>query len=153
MRLVRLVLVALALAAAAHAAPAPTRRPETQRQPVNLTGWLYDPALAVGAPSLITRQSDYEAVARAFGVTQPPPVDFRTQLLVVHVWGGDGDARLEIDARGGLRCVGAAVRRVDQLGRGRLLACKLELVGLRYLIKSFPRSAVKTVNGVAVPGR
>jgi hypothetical protein len=150
MRLCHVALLTIAFAAVVHAAPAPSRRPEPQRPPVNLTGWLTDLPLAVGAPSVIVRQTDYEAVAKAFGIAQPPAVDFRTHLLFVHVWMGSGEPRCEIDG-GDLRCVGGAAD--TDVQRGDVEALGRRWGAHRYLIKSFPRSAVKTVNGVAVPGR
>jgi hypothetical protein len=144
----RLSLLALAFAATAQAAPAPFQKAaEPERPPVVLSGWLLDERLAVGAPVVIVRRADYEAVAKAYGIAELPPVDFRTHFLFVHLWNG-GDAGCVIDGRGDLRATGGTAG----LGGRREFKC-CEIDPMRYLIKSFPRSAVRSVNGRPLPGR
>lgn len=143
-----LLVLSLALCGLAHAAPAPFQKvAEAEHPEVTLSGWLSDPSLAYGAPSVITRQSDYEAVAKAYGIASPPKVDFRTHFLFVHVTAGYGEMRCEIGGNGDLRAVSAPV-----LLRGcKEVKCGLEVAaGTRFLIKSFRRSAVKSVNGVSL---
>jgi hypothetical protein len=147
-RLLLSLVLSLPLCALADAAPAPFQRAaEPDRPEVALSGWLHDARLAAGAPSVITRQSDYEPVARAFGIANPPRVDFRTHFLFVHVSSGYGEIRCQIGTDGDLRAVESPVlHRGCKDGR-----CGLDVAGNRYLITSFRRSAVKSVNGVALP--
>jgi hypothetical protein len=138
----RLSLLALVLAGTAQAAPAPFQRAaEPERPEVTLSGWLPDQRLAAGAPSVITRQSDYEAVAKAYGIASPPRVDFRTHFLFVHVALGYGEMRCEVGGDGDLRAVSAPVL---------VFGCKGGPAGHRFLIKSFRRCDVRSVNGVAL---
>jgi hypothetical protein len=146
-RFLPLLVVSLALCGLANAAPAPFQKAaEPDRPEVTLTGWLPDQALAAGAPSVITRQGDYEAVAKAYGIVSPPRVDFRTHFVFVHVAVGYGEVRCEIGGGGDLRAISPPV-----LTRGRKCCLELESATNRYLIKSFRRSAVKSVNGVSLP--
>src|SRR5262245_34478803 len=94
-----------------HAAPAPLRKmAETAPQPeVHLSGWLRGQAV-VGEPTAITRQSDWQAVAAAWNIQNPPKVDFRTHFLAVHVCVGHGEIVFTVDDRGELRIVRTIVR-------------------------------------------
>ena len=146
-RFLPLLVVSLAWCGLAQAAPAPFQKAaEADHPEVTLNGWLPDARLAAGAPSMITRQSDYEAVAKAYGVAAPPKVDFRTHFVFVHVAISYGEVRCEIGGDGDLRATSAPV-----LMRGRKCGLGMESATNRYLIKSFRRSAVKSVNGVSVP--
>src|SRR5262249_24591990 len=108
-RLLPLLFVSLALCGLANAAPAPFQKAaEPERSEIALSGWLPAARLAVGAPSVITRQSDYESVAKAYGIANPPPVDFRTHFLFVHLSAGYGEVRCEISTNGDLRAVATA---------------------------------------------
>jgi hypothetical protein len=134
-----LVAVSLALAASSHAAPAPLPRP-TQRgphAPVQRTGQTH--VKFTGTLS-VTRTSDWETFARTLGIKDPPRVDFRTHFLFVHGTPGDDPGRSEIDGAGDLRVVRPPAKR----GMKFLVE---EPANVRYLIKSFPRSAVRTVSG------
>jgi hypothetical protein len=141
-----LPLFALALAVPIHAAPAPFQRPAPDDPDVVLRGWIRDQSVAACAPSFITTQTDYESVAKAWGITTPPRVDFRTHFLFVYVSNGRGEVRCEIDGKGDLRGFGGNIP-----DDGNALSGLRVAAGQRYLIKSFRRSAVKTVNGVALP--
>src|SRR5262249_39636891 len=112
-----------------------------------LSGWLPDPSLADGAPSMIVRQADYQSVAKAYGIANLPKVNFRTHFLFVHVRRGYGEIRYEI-GNGDLRATA-----VPPLGEGAQggFRCRAGPVGYRFLIESFSRSEVRTVNGVPVP--
>ena len=81
-------------------------------------------------------------MAQAWHVASPPKVDFRTHFLAVHVASGYGILRFEIDGTGDLRGVGGHDLGDDLIRGG---------YGPRYLIKSFRRSEVKTVNGLPLP--
>jgi hypothetical protein len=142
------LLLVLAAAAPVHAAPAPFHRPEAAHPEVVLRGWIGDD-VAARAPSFVTRQSDYESVARAFGIADPPRVDFRTHFLFVHVGRYAGAAEPRIDA-GDLRAA-AAVVPAAPVAKCKDVACGTVPAGSAYLIKAYRRSAVRTVNGVAVP--
>ena len=65
---------------------------------------------------MITRQSDYEAVAKAYGIAAPPGVDFRTHFVFVHVSASYGEVRCEIGGNGDLRAATAPLCRRWKLG-------------------------------------
>jgi hypothetical protein len=142
-------LLVLALAGLAHAAPAPLpqRDQGPKYPPVLLSGWLSEQRL-VGDPSVIVCQTEYEAAAKALGIPNPPAVNFKTHLLFIHLSSGYGQVSCTVDGNGDLRAVGNfdsddGPERLGRLGRS----------GPRYLIQSFRRSAVKTVNGAPLPKR
>src|SRR5262249_2784581 len=125
-----LSLLAIVLASTAHAAPAPVHRAEPGPHPVQLSGVLPDAGLAAGAPSVIVSRADYLSVARAWGITNPPAVDFRTHFVAAHA--GYASVRFELDGRGDLRMVPLPVAIKCGLGMSRV-------AGPRYQIQSFPR--------------
>src|SRR5262245_52339828 len=137
-RLPPLLGLSLMLAGLAHAAPAPLRKARPDQAAVELRGWLRQ--RPVGEPCAITCQADWQAAARAWGIQDPPKVDFRTHFLAVHVSADHGAANFDLDGRGDLRIVAQPAR----------LECK-QPPGSRYLIKSFRRCDVKTVNGLPLP--
>jgi hypothetical protein len=150
-RLLVLIALAVALAGLAQAAPAPLRRPQPDQPEVVLSGWLPHPSLADGAPSMIVRQADYQSVAKAYGITNLPKVDFRTHFLFVHVRRGYGEIGSQIDGSGDLRATATAAPDLLYYGDGGGGFGKGGPGGYRFLIRSFRRSAVKTVEGVSVP--
>jgi hypothetical protein len=137
MRHLRLLLIAFALAGVAHAAPAPSRPSRGPEQaPVLLTGWLRGKR-PVGNPSAVVRQADWEAFAEVLGIGEPPRVNFRTHFLFVHVSADYSTLRCEIDDKGDLHAVVTPLHVITK-----------EPPGPSYLVQSFPRSAVKTVEGL-----
>lgn len=138
------LLLALTLTPLAQAAPAPFPKGSAAEQaPVVLKGWLSRDRIPVGEPLGIARQSDWVAAAKAWNIQNPPKVDFRTHILVVHI--SDDSSRVvrfEIDDSGNLRTVVGPV----QIWEG--LKAPM-LPGFR--IQSYPRSQVKTVNGLSLP--
>jgi hypothetical protein len=146
-RLPVLIALSVALAGLAQAAPAPLRKPQPDQPKVVLRGRLPHPSLADGAPSMIVRQADYQSVAKAYGIADLPKVDFRTHFLFVHVRRGYGEIRYEI-GNGDLRATAAPTFGEGGQGGFRCMAVQ---VGYRFLIESFSRSEVRTVNGVSVP--
>src|SRR5262245_35067340 len=123
-----------------QAAPAPLRRAEPARPEVLLRGCLPQDRLPVGEPRAVGTQADYQALARAWGIAEPPRVDFRTHFLAVHFVPGHfvHIVRFEVDDKGDLRPVTQSTAHVSGL----------EPPPNRFLIQSFRRSAVKTVNGL-----
>ena len=78
----------------------------------------------------------------AWGITNPPRVDFRSHFLAVHVTGPFVHVvRFEVDGSGDVRPVTQSTAHL--LG--------YEVAGHRILIQSFRRSAVKTVKGLPPP--
>jgi hypothetical protein len=139
-RTLPLIAFAVAFAAIAHAAPAPSRPSRGPEQaPVLLTGYLRGER-PVGNPSAIVRHADWEAFAKVLGIEQPPRVNFRTHFLFVHVSQSYSTLKSEIDENGDLRVVVTLLHVITK-----------EPPGPNYLVQSFPRSAVKTVNGLPVP--
>src|SRR4051794_35383868 len=101
-----LSLLALSLATTAQAAPAPFRRAEPARPEVLLRGFLREGRLPVSEPVAVGNQADYQALARAWGIAEPPRVDFRTHVLAVHVAAPFNHVvRFEVDGRGDVRPV------------------------------------------------
>jgi hypothetical protein len=136
----------VALLGTAHAAPAPLpkRGQGPEYPPVLMSGWGSGRRLP-GNPSVITRRSDWEAFAAALGIKDVPKVNFRTHFLFVHFSSGYGLVGARVDGAGDLRAFGDFPSEQEELLLGERPA------GPRYLIKSFPRSAVKTVNGLPLP--
>ena len=143
MRPYRLALLALAVVGAARAAPAPFRVTEPAQAEVNLSGYLRRQTQPPSAPMVLASRAAYLRVAQAWGITNPPAVDFRTHFVLAFASEGLGGFDFEKDGRGGLRVV-------ELPPKGR--CCDLP-AGAHYQVRSFPRSAVKTVNGAAVPIR
>jgi len=141
-RLVLLLVLSVAVAGLAQAAPAPLRKSQPDQQPeVELRGWLSDSRLADGAPSVILRPADYLSVAKAYGIANPPKVNFRTHFLAVHVSARSRTGHFELDGNGNLRIVASLAS----------LKCCEEPPGSGFVIKSFRRSDVKTVEGLPLP--
>src|SRR5262245_57700416 len=117
------------LAGPAPGAPAPLRRAEPAQPEVLLSGWLPQDLPPAGEPRAIGNQADYAAAARAWGIAEPPRVDFRTHFLAVHVSAAYALAGFEIDGSGDLRAV---ARRAP-------VKCRLgaEASGVRFTIQSF----------------
>ena len=115
-----------------------------------MSGWLEQ--RLPGDPSVITRRSDWEAFAATLRIKDVPGVNFRTHFLFVHVSTGYCQVSCAIDGDGDLRAVGHS-RSGDGRERGGMGFGRGGLPGPCYLIKSFPRSAVKTVNGLPLPKR
>src|SRR5262245_29510133 len=144
-RLLPLLGLSLVLAGLAQAAPAPLRKDRPDQPAVELRGWLRQ--RPIGEPCAITSQADWQAVAKAWGIAEPPRVDFRTHFLFVHVTAGRGEVRCVIDGRGDLRAEHPAAL----LHEGLECLGGLEAAGPRYLLESFRRCDVKTVNGLPLP--
>ncbi len=150
-----LSLAALALAPLAFAAPAPFLPPATPPQPqVELRGPRPGPGVGF-VPQVITSEASYRGVAEALGVRSPPKVNFRTHFLFVQVSAGYGALGCEI-VSGDLRGTGGqAGGELEGVGIARLglrqIKCGLRPPSSGFLIKSFPRSTVKTVNGAPLP--
>jgi hypothetical protein len=141
----RLLLLALALAPLALAAPAPFLAPATPPQrEVELRGTHPVADSAGRVPQVITTDAAYLAEAEALGVKNPPPVNFRTHFLFVLVAPGYVTVNCEI-VGGDLRAAGGL--RPQARDGLRPIRCGKAAMYSAYLIKSFRRSAVKTVNG------
>jgi hypothetical protein len=140
----------VALAGLAHAAPAPLPRPVRgpEYAPVLLRGYLPKERLPVGNPSVIACQTDYEAAAKALGIQNPPRVNFRTHFLFINISSGYGQVTCTVDGNGDLRAVTRYADPTHYYGGGFAISGRS---GPCYLIQSFPRSAVKTVNGLPLP--
>jgi hypothetical protein len=140
-----LALLALAAATAAEAAPAPFARPELPPAPaVQLRGRLAA-AEADVPPFFVVSQADYQALAARWKIAAPPEVHFRTQILVVTAYRWDSRPHYDLTASGDLRVtVTPDVDLRSELGR-------LVRRSPSYEIKSFPRAAVRSLNGVPVP--
>jgi hypothetical protein len=117
--------------------------PATPQQPdVELRGPHPGDRLGGRVPCVVTSEAAYRGLAEAWGIKSPPAVNFRTHFLFVQVSNGYGPLNCEI-VGGDLRVVGGQA--VDDLKSGYLIKSS------GYLIKSFRRSAVKTVNGQPLP--
>jgi len=144
-RLLSLVALSFALALPALAAPAPFRRAaEPDHPPVKMSGWLRRNPLTGGPSWAIGRETDWQTVAKAWGIKDPPKVDFRTHFLFLVAWNPDDayQVHCEIDRRGDLRA--NLIRSEIELGG-------LRQVGMPYLIRSYRRCEVETVNGLPLP--
>src|SRR5262245_18936640 len=120
--------LSLTVAIPTQAAPAPMRKAQPAQPEVELRGPLRQ--APVGAPSAITNQADWQGVAKAWGIADPPRVNFLTYFLFVHTAGvGYGRLGFALNGDGDLRATGGRDQGLDDLDR---LAS-----GPRYFIKSF----------------
>jgi hypothetical protein len=136
-----LPLIAVALIGVAHAAPAPfSRSPDFPE--VEIVGSHPDRSLAEGAPRLIVCQSDYQSVAKVWGISNPPKVDFRTHFLLVSTsTRPSGRPLYNVDNEGDLRVMAGPLS----------MGCKAPPESFNFRIKSFRRSAVRSVDGLPLP--
>ncbi len=150
-----LALAALSAVTSAHAAPTPFARPAPQGD-VEIRGALpgqpWQPGAAARVAAVVTSEAAYRALAEAWGVKAPPPVNFRTHFVVAVISHGHGGIRC--DAAGGdLRVLDGVVPPADGAEVGGFARIKFGLKcsegppSPQFLIKSFRRSAVKTVTG------
>src|SRR5262245_89016 len=96
-RLLPLLAACLAAAGLSQAAPAPIRKAQPEQPEVQLHGWLPPDQTRRDVPSVIVSQADYQAVARALKITNPPKVNFRTHFLFVYAeYGGRRATQSEI---------------------------------------------------------
>jgi hypothetical protein len=132
----------LALAAAiglATALPADDEK-ESEKPTVNLSGSLDDRDLKIKAQpdGVIVSPKKWDELAKAWGIKDPPKVDFDKEFLVVAMTDG---SRLNLSTKredgGNLRTVAIATRDLRP--------------GFRYAIQSVKREGVKTVNGKELP--
>lgn len=119
--------------------PAPT---PAQRLPLELYGASANAALASSAPAdrLIATETEWVALARAWAIKNPPPVDFTKQVLVVVT---SRSAKMSIEAK-----------RDDDTGAmrvGVLEGDDFPSSGFRYGIKAIDRAGLKTINGKPLP--
>jgi hypothetical protein len=147
MRVLSLIVLALA-ACLVRAAPAPLPKSERgpEQRPVYLAGAMPGRDRLPAGTWAVASRTGWEHLARTLGIRAAPAVNFRTHFLAVHVTASDH--------RGGIFWVEDGDLRFG-LGRGDKVAIRFadldEPPG--YLIQSFPRSAVRTVNGLPLPKR
>jgi hypothetical protein len=131
-----LTLAALALGPAGL----PDDKKEPGKPTVNLSGSLDDRDLMAKAPrdGVIVSQKQWDELAKAWGVKDPPKVDFAREFLVVATTHGS-QLRLspKLEDGGNLRTGAVATRDLRP--------------GFRYAIRSVKREGVKTVNGKELP--
>jgi hypothetical protein len=131
-----LVLAALALGPAGS----PDDKKEPVKPTVNLSGSLDDRNLMAKAPpeGVIVSQAKWDGLAKAWGIKDPPRMDFGKEFLVVATTHGS-QLRLspKLEDGGNLRTGAVATRDLRP--------------GFRYAIQSVPRDGVKTVNGQELP--
>lgn len=124
------------------AQPAPKPAPPTPpsaAMPLEITGSIVDTAKASAAPAnrVITNGKDWAALQLAWGIKDPPRVDFGKQLLVVGTSRSDKlTIETDLSADGDLRI---RVLDNDDL-RG----------GFRYRVRAVDKAGVTTVNGVSL---
>jgi hypothetical protein len=131
-----LTLVA-AFAAAAHADD--KKEPPKSKLTADLSGSVADEELMKKAPEsgAVVSEKGWKELAEAWGLKDPPKVDFAKELLVVATSRG---SRLNLTPRvegGDLKAVALGTRDLRP--------------GFRYVIKSHSREGVKTVNGKELP--
>ena len=140
-RLLSLV-ACLFVAVPIQAAPAPFLRAKPAQPEVLLRGFLPKDRRPAGETWAVGNQAAYRALTAAWGIANPPWVDFRSHFLAVHVTGPFVHIlRFEVDAGGDVRPVTQSTAHF--LG--------YQVPGHSILIQSFRRSAVKTVKGLPPP--
>src|SRR5262245_22555655 len=125
-----------------QAAPAPFRRAKPAQPEVLLRGFLPEGHRPAGEPWAVGNQADYRALTAAWGIANPPRVDFRSHFLAVDVTGPFAHVvRFEVDASGDVRPVTESTAHI----------LSFQVAGHSILIQSFLRSAVKTFKGLPPP--
>jgi hypothetical protein len=106
---------------------------------VNLSGNIQDEALqnVVPARGVVTSQADWEKLAKAWGIKEPPKVDFKNQLLVVGTTRGT-TLSMNPAVKGGDLTLNVAG--TTDIGPG-----------FRWRVMSVSRDGVKTVDGKPLP--
>ncbi|MBN9519631.1 hypothetical protein J0H58_14110 [bacterium] len=136
---IRTALVLALLAATATAGTGRQDGPKKDAAEVHIKGDNADETLARKAPpsGVIVSTKGWEALAKAWGITDAPKVDFEKTLLTVATTRG---GRLNLTPQvkdGDLKVVAISTRDLRP--------------GFRYEIVSVPRAGVKTVNGQPLP--
>jgi hypothetical protein len=111
-----------------------------EKPTVNLTGRVADRDLQKEAPQsgAIVSQKGWDKLVKAWNITDPPKVDFTKELLLVATTVGSGlNVSPQLDNKGDLKLTGIVT---DDLRPG-----------FKYVIKSFSRAGVKTINGKELP--
>ncbi len=139
----RRLLLTAAFAALAGLLPAARSVADDKKEAkatVDLTGSLDDLALMKEAPpsGVVVSEKGWEKLAKAWGIMEPPKLDFSKELLAVATTrGGQLSLNPKLDEKGDLRTGAVATRDLRN--------------GFRYAIKSVSRDGVKTVNGRELP--
>ncbi|MCS6864871.1 MAG: hypothetical protein RMJ56_05765 [Gemmataceae bacterium] len=114
--------------------------PDTTKPTVDIRGSHNDESLKKHLPAngVIVSQKGWEQLAKAWGIPDPPKVDFSKEILIVCTTVGSGlNVKVHVDDQGDLK-----VTAISTLDLG---------PGFRYVIKSVSREGVKTVNGKELP--
>jgi hypothetical protein len=124
--------------ALASAAPADDKK-DPPKSTVDLAGSIDDEKLSMEMPpsGVVASQKGWEKLAKAWGLKDPPKVDFSKELLIVATTRG---SRLSLDSKvenGDLEIRATSTRDLRP--------------GFRYAIKSIPREGIKTVRGKELP--
>lgn len=92
---------------------------------------------AVGGTSVILSQREWERLAAAWGIKDPPKVDFSKELLLVGTWRGTGFKFLNDVKDGDLTT--------------EIVGDKEEKPGFRYRVISLNREGIKSFHGKKLP--
>lgn len=130
----RIAVAFTALCLFAVSSPADEKKPR-----VELSGSIDDEALQKEMPanSVIVSQKAWEKLARAWGITDAPKVDFTQEILVVGTWKGS-QFDLKPVVKDGDLMVGAG-------------GTKDLRPGFRWKVMSISREGIKTVQGKELP--
>ena len=131
---------ALAAMLAFTVATAPARAAEPKpTDTVDLSGTVIDldQLKALSGTGVILSQKEWERLAAAWGVKEPPKVDFTKELLLVGTWRGTGFKFLNDMKDGDLTT--------------ELVGDKEEKPGFRFKVISLKRDGIKSFQGKALP--
>jgi hypothetical protein len=129
-----------AIALASSAVARPDDKKDTPKLTVDLAGSIDDEKLAMQTPEppVIVSQKGWEKLAKAWGLKDPPKVDFTKELLIVATTRGSQlNLSSKLDDKGNLQVSAISTRDLRP--------------GFRYSIKSVSREGVKTANGKELP--
>lgn len=119
--------------------PSPRTELKAEKPTVSLSGDIKDAALVREAPAngVIVSQKQYDALVKAWGIKDPPKVDFTKNVLVVGTWRGSRFDLSPVVTDGNLT--------VSATGTKDLAP------GFRWRVVSVPRAGIKTVQGKEFP--
>ena len=119
--------------------PSPRAELKADRPAVTLSGDIRDESLAREVPTsgLITSQKQYDALVKAWGIKDPPKVDFTKTMLVVGTWRGSTFDLAPTVTNGDLTFNARGTKDLSP--------------GFRWRVVSVNRDGIKTVQGKELP--
>jgi hypothetical protein len=132
-------LAAVALVTGGLRPPLRAEEPKKAMPTVSMSGDIKDEALQKEAPanSVVVSEKGWEKLAKAWGIKDPPKVDFTKELLIVGTWRGSSFDITPSVKDGDLTIAAAGTKDLRP--------------GFRWKVLSVKRDGIKTVQGKELP--